>query len=146
MNGIIIKRITKHLFSERTNLHAGNLAYLTILALVPTLIITMSIFNIIKRYIVDKKVLALTKILIFDEATSMIDSHTQSEIHEAITKIYKDLTVIVISQRLSTIVDCDRILVIDQGRVVAEGKHKNLITNCKIYKNLFKDVNKKIRL
>ena len=87
-----------------------------------------------------------SKILIFDEATSMIDSHTQSEIHEAITKIYKDLTVIVISQRLSTIVDCDRILVIDQGRVVAEGKHKNLITNCKIYKNLFKDVNKKIRL
>lgn len=87
-----------------------------------------------------------SKILIFDEATSMIDSHTQSEMHEAITKIYKDLTVIVISQRLSTIVDCDRILVIDQGRVVAEGKHKNLITNCKIYKNLFKDVNKKIRL
>ena len=87
-----------------------------------------------------------SKVLIFDEATSMIDSHTQSEIHEAITKIYKDLTVIVISQRLSTIVDCDRILVIDQGRVVAEGKHKNLITNCKIYKNLFKDVNKKIRL
>ena len=87
-----------------------------------------------------------SKILIFDEATSMIDSHTQSEIHEAITKIYKDLTVIVISQRLSTIVDCDRILVIDQGRVVAEGKHKNLITNCKIYKNMFKDVNKKIRL
>ena len=87
-----------------------------------------------------------SKVLIFDEATSMIDSHTQSEIHEAITKIYKDLTVIVISQRLSTIVDCDRILVIDQGRVVAEGKHKNLITNCKIYKNMFKDVNKKIRL
>ena len=87
-----------------------------------------------------------SKILIFDEATSMIDSHTQSELHEAITKIYKDLTVIVISQRLSTIVDCDRILVIDQGRVVAEGKHKNLITNCKVYKNLFKDVNKKIRL
>ena len=87
-----------------------------------------------------------SKILIFDEATSMIDSHTQSEMHEAITKIYKDLTVIVISQRLSTIVDCDRILVIDQGRVVAEGKHKNLITNCKIYKNMFKDVNKKIRL
>ena len=49
-------------------------------------------------------------------------------------------------ERLSTIVDCDRILVIDQGRVVAEGKHKNLITNCKIYKNLFKDINKKIRL
>lgn len=87
-----------------------------------------------------------SKILIFDEATSMIDSHTQSEMHEAITKIYKDLTVIVISQRLSTIVDCDRILVIDQGRVVAEGKHKNLITNCKIYKNMFKDVHKKIRL
>ena len=40
---------------------------------------------------------------------------------------------------------CDRILVIDKGRIVAEGEHKNLITNSKVYKNLYKDVNKKIR-
>ena len=76
----------------------------------------------------------------------MLDDNSQADIHDAITKITKDLTVIVVSHRLSTIIDCDRILVIDKGRVVAEGKHKNLITNCKIYKNLFKDVNKKIRL
>lgn len=51
IKSITIKNIFKHLFTERTNLHAGNLAYLTILALVPTLIITMSLFNIIARYI-----------------------------------------------------------------------------------------------
>ncbi len=81
-----------------------------------------------------------SKILIFDEATSMIDKETQTEIHEAITKITKDLTVIFVSHRLDTLVNCDKILVIDKGRVVAEGKHKNLITNCKIYKNLFKKI------
>jgi ATP-binding cassette subfamily B protein len=81
-----------------------------------------------------------SKILIFDEATSMIDKETQTEIHEAITKITKDLTVIFVSHRLDTLVNCDKILVIDKGRVVAEGKHKNLITNCKTYKNLFKKI------
>ncbi len=99
-----------------------------------------------QKIAIARALLKNSKILIFDEATSMLDDNSQADIHDAITKITKDLTVIVVSHRLSTIIDCDRILVIDKGRVVAEGKHKNLITNCKIYKNLFKDVNKKIRL
>lgn len=51
INNQITKKIFKHLFSERTNLHASSLSYLTILALIPTLIITMSIFNILKNYL-----------------------------------------------------------------------------------------------
>lgn len=51
INKLFAKKIFKHLFSERTNLHAGSLSYLTILALIPTLIITMSIFNLLSRYI-----------------------------------------------------------------------------------------------
>ena len=51
INKHIAKQIIKHLFSERTNLHASSLSYLTILALIPTLIITMSIFNILTNYL-----------------------------------------------------------------------------------------------
>lgn len=51
INSIYIKNIFKHLTKDKTNLHAGNLSYLTILALIPTFIITISFFNIIKRYI-----------------------------------------------------------------------------------------------
>lgn len=87
-----------------------------------------------------------SKILLFDEATSMIDNNSQAEIQEAIEEITRDLTVIIVSHRLSATSKCDRIMVIDKGKVVAEGNHKNLVTNCKVYRNLYKDINKKIRL
>lgn len=87
-----------------------------------------------------------SKILLFDEATSLIDNNSQAEIQEAINEITRDLTVIIISNRLSSTSMCDKIMVIDKGRVIATGDHKNLITNCRFYKNLYKDVNKKIRL
>ena len=86
-----------------------------------------------------------SQILIFDEATSSIDNVSQSEIQDSINNLVNEKTVITISHRLSATSKCDRILVIDKGRIVAEGNHKNLITNSKVYKNLYKDVNKKIR-
>lgn len=87
-----------------------------------------------------------SKILLFDEATSLIDNNSQAEIQESINEITRDLTVLVISNRLSATSNCDKIMVVDKGRVIAVGDHKNLITNCKFYKNIYKDVNKKIRL
>ena len=86
-----------------------------------------------------------SQILIFDEATSSIDNVSQSEIQDSINNLVNEKTIITISHRLSATSKCDRILVIDKGKIVAEGDHKNLITNCKVYKNLYKDVNKKIR-
>ena len=87
-----------------------------------------------------------SQILIFDEATSSIDNVSQSEIQDSINNLVNEKTIITISHRLSATSKCDRILVIDKGKIVAEGDHKNLITNCKVYKNLYKDVNKKIRI
>ncbi len=87
-----------------------------------------------------------SKILLFDEATSLIDNNSQREIQEAIDEIARDLTVIIISNRLSATSNCDKIMVIDGGKVIAVGDHKNLITNCKFYKNIYKNINKKIRL
>ena len=86
-----------------------------------------------------------SQILIFDEATSSIDNVSQSEIQDSINNLANEKTVITIYHRLSATSKCDRILVIDKGRIVAEGNHKNLIMNSKVYKNLYKDVNKKIR-
>ena len=86
-----------------------------------------------------------SQILIFDEATSSIDNVSQSEIQKSINNLVNEKTVIVISHRLSATSMCDKIFVIDKGVVVAEGNHKNLISNCKVYKNLYKSVNKKIR-
>ena len=87
-----------------------------------------------------------SKILLFDEATSLIDNNSQTEIQEAINEISRNLTVIIISNRLSATSNCDKIMVLDKGRIVATGNHKNLITNCRTYKNIYRDVNKKIRL
>ena len=86
-----------------------------------------------------------SQILIFEEATSSIDNVSQSEIQDSINNLVNEKTIITISHRLSATSKCDRILVIDKGKIVADGDHKNLITNCKVYKNLYKDVNKKIR-
>ena len=86
-----------------------------------------------------------SQILIFDEATSSIDNVSQSEIQDSINNLVNEKTVITISHRLSATSKCDRILVIDKGRIVADGNHKTLLANSKVYKNLYKDVNKKIR-
>ena len=86
-----------------------------------------------------------SQILVFDEATSSIDNVSQNEIQKSINNLTNEKTVIVISHRLSATSMCDKIFVIDKGVVVAEGNHKNLVTNCKVYKNLYKSINKKIR-
>ncbi len=73
-----------------------------------------------------------------DEATSSLDNETQDHIHKSIKKIRKDYTVIIIAHRLSTVIDCDKILVVDDGKIVGFDKHENLIKNNKTYQKLYK--------
>ena len=77
-------------------------------------------------------------VIMLDEATSALDNESQSKIVEAIDNIKSDHTVIVVAHRLSTIQNADKIIVIDSGKVIAEGKHSTLYRNCEIYRELYK--------
>ena len=76
-------------------------------------------------------------ILVFDEATSSLDSESEKVVQEAITDSLKDRTAIIVAHRLATIIDCDEILVFDQGRIVERGSHSELLVKNGVYRKLY---------
>jgi len=75
-------------------------------------------------------------ILILDEATSSLDSHAENIIQEALDRLMKGRTTLVIAHRLATVIDCDRVVVIDDGRIVQEGTHDTLLNEDGPYRAL----------
>ncbi len=80
-----------------------------------------------------------SKIVLFDEATSALDNNSQEYIKKAIDNLIKDHTVVIIAHRLSTIIDSDIIYVVNEGKIVASGKHNELLSSNKIYRNLYEN-------
>ncbi|QSX07115.1 ABC transporter ATP-binding protein [Sedimentibacter sp. zth1] len=78
------------------------------------------------------------KVLILDEATANIDTETESLIQDALGKIMKDRTTLVVAHRLSTIQNVDKIIVMHKGRIVEQGTHQELLTNHGMYYKLYK--------
>ena len=78
-----------------------------------------------------------TEIILFDEATSALDNETQAKIQQAINNLKENYTILIIAHRLSTIKNCDRILVMEEGKIIDEGNHTDLLKNNQIYKNLY---------
>lgn len=78
-----------------------------------------------------------SKIILFDEATSALDNESQEFIKKAIDNLVNDHTVVIVAHRLSTIIDADIIYIVDRGKVVASGTHKELLKQNQIYKNLY---------
>ncbi len=76
-------------------------------------------------------------ILILDEATSQLDTHSEMLVQQAINNLIKGRTVFVIAHRLSTIRNVDRIIVIEGGRIVEEGTHQQMIGKAGLYKSLY---------
>ena len=77
------------------------------------------------------------EILIFDDATSALDLATEAKLHKALNSELKGATVIMIVQRVASVLDCDRIVVIDNGTVAADGTHEELLKTSKIYMDIY---------
>jgi ATP-binding cassette subfamily B protein len=76
------------------------------------------------------------KIYIFDDSFSALDYKTDFNLRNALKEITKDKMVIIISQRINTIMNADNIIVLDNGRIVGQGTHSELIGNCQIYREI----------
>lgn len=78
-----------------------------------------------------------SKVILFDEATSALDNKSQEYIKKTIDDLVNDHTIVIVAHRLSTIIDADIIYVIDNGKIVSSGTHKELLKQSKIYKTLY---------
>ena len=96
-----------------------------------------------QRIAIARAILKNSPILILDEATSALDSESEIKIQEAMSNLTKDRTTLVIAHRLSTIEDADKIVVLDNGKIVEEGSHEELLSldahYAKLHANQFKD-------
>ena len=90
-----------------------------------------------QRVAIARAMLKDSPILVLDEATSSLDSISESYIQEAFGELMKGKTTIVIAHRLSTIQKMDRIIVLDQGQIVEEGTHKELLERNGLYADLW---------
>ena len=90
-----------------------------------------------QRVAIARTILKGPPILLLDEATSALDSHTEKEIQDALDRIARTRTTVVIAHRLSTIVGADNILVLDAGRLVEQGTHKELLAKGGLYASLW---------
>ena len=90
-----------------------------------------------QRVAIARAILKRPRILIFDEATSSLDSHTEKAIQQTLEAVAADHTTLVIAHRLSTVVDADQILVMDQGRIVERGTHAELLCAGGAYKAMW---------
>ena len=88
-----------------------------------------------QRISIARAMLKKSSIILLDEATSSLDSETETKIQDALKILTKDKTTIVIAHRLSTILNSNKIFIIDSGKIVDYGKHEDLLINSKIYKN-----------
>ena len=90
-----------------------------------------------QRIAIARAMLKNAPILVLDEATSSLDSESEKYIQEALWKLMKNRTAIVVAHRLSTIQKMDRIIVLDQGKIVEEGTHRELLARNGVYAGLW---------
>ena len=90
-----------------------------------------------QRLAISRVILKAPRIIVFDEATSSLDSRSEKAILEALNRVSRNATTLVIAHRLSTVVDADQIVVMDDGVVVETGTHDQLLARDGLYQRLW---------
>jgi ABC-type multidrug transport system fused ATPase/permease subunit len=91
----------------------------------------------LQRIVIARAILKNPAILIFDEATSHVDADSEAKIHRAIEKIMQDRTSFIIAHRFSTVISANVIVVMNDGLIIAQGQHDELIQTCPLYQSLY---------
>jgi len=86
-----------------------------------------------QRLAIARAVIGRPAIYLFDDAFSALDVHTDARVRDALREVAADATVVIVSQRISTVIEADQVVVIDDGRVVGIGTHDALLAECPIY-------------
>lgn len=90
-----------------------------------------------QRIAIARALLLQPAVLILDDSTSAVDVETETKIQEAMKEWMKDSTVFVVAQRISTVLHADKIVVVDQGKIVAQGTHNDLIQSSPVYQEIY---------
>lgn len=90
-----------------------------------------------QRLSIARALIKRPKVLILDDCTSAVDVSTEEKIRDGFKSYLKDMTCIVIAQRITSVMNADRIIVLDDGAIVGNGTHKELLESCNVYKDIF---------
>ena len=89
-----------------------------------------------QRLAIARAIARKPEIFIFDDSFSALDFKTDAKLRKALKEEVKDTTSIIVAQRIGTIMHADQILVLDDGKCVGKGTHKDLLKNCEVYKQI----------
>ena len=89
-----------------------------------------------QRLTIARAVVRNPEILILDDSASALDYATDAKLRQAIKLLDEEMTVFIVSQRTSSIVSADKIIVLDDGRIVGIGTHEELLKNCRVYQEI----------
>ena len=89
-----------------------------------------------QRLAIARAIVKRPKIMVFDDSFSALDMKTDAALRKALADKIKDSTVLIVAQRISTIIHADQILVLDEGKIVGMGTHQELLENCEVYEQI----------